>query len=140
MSDKLPKALVLYVFNPGSNYCCNQCAYLGPDDKCTAYVKDDDEVHGYGSCNLWCTAKAGYIKGDKNWTRTSTGYTENEAGFSCARCEEFIADSKRCKKVDEYGGLTPGIIHPRACCSRWEKSPQLGDLSEAKLRSMPNYR
>lgn len=130
MANKLNKALVLYVFNPPSQYTCGECSY-GAADRCSQYVTSDDHIKTYGSCNLWEWDKGGYLKinGPHSHTKEETGYMENKPGFSCARCEEFIADSKACKKVE-------GEISPRGCCNRWEKSPLYGDLTTSELKSV----
>lgn len=140
MPDKLPKALALYVFNPPSKYTCAECAFVNADGKCTNYIRAEENVKSYGSCNDWRTLTKGRIAGNHDRTREATGYMENREGFSCGRCEEFVADTKRCRKIDEKEGLTPGLIHPRACCNRWEADPIRAKLPEDKLRSLPEFR
>lgn len=136
----LSKALVLYVFAPErSTYQCEVCAYFF-EGKCSQYKKDDNVVAKIGSCNLWDSNEAGAAIGTGLRTKASTGYVENEVGMSCGRCEEFVPDTKRCKKVNPEGGPNPGFISPLACCSRWEKDPVRGDLPEKALRSMKSYR
>lgn len=138
MSDKIKKETVLYVFNPPTRYTCSECAFLD-NGECTDYVEDDDDVKPYGSCNDWQSSAKGHIKGNKQRTRKQTGYAENEAGFSCKRCEEFIPETKLCKKIDETGGLTPGRIDPDACCNRWEYSDLRGDKSDTEFKSYRWY-
>jgi|SRR5579871_884 len=139
-SEKLNKSLVLYVFNPPTNYTCKECAFISPQGNCSNYIESDKNVKPYGSCNDWRTQKHGYVQGTHDRTKEQTGYTENEKGFGCRRCEEFIADTKMCKKVDESGGPTVGIIHPGACCSRWEADPVRSKMSDNQLNGMRNYR
>jgi len=141
MLTKLNKALVLYVFEPEqASYQCKECAYFfDPESRCTQYKPGSDTVKAIGSCNLWDSNKHGYIRGTGNRSKDDTGYMENNAGFGCRRCEEFVADTKRCKKVDESGSPTRGIIHPLACCSRWEPDPTRANLSGKTLATMKNY-
>lgn len=138
--EKYSKSTVLYVFNPPSKYTCEECTYINSTGDCTQYTKADADVKPYGSCNIWSPGAKGHVKANGDHTRQATGYTENRQGFSCARCEEFVADTKRCKKVNEAEGLTPGIIHPRACCNRWEADPIRAKLPEDTLRSLKEYR
>jgi hypothetical protein len=133
MGDKIKKSTVLYVFQPGSKYTCSECAFVTPLHKCSMYVSKDEDVLMYGSCNLWQPLDMGRIEGNKTATKEGTGYMVNPVGFTCARCEEFLPDAKECKKVE-------GKIDPKACCNRWERDPQTGDLEENKLRSMKEFR
>jgi hypothetical protein len=133
MPEKIAKSTVLYVFQPDTVYFCSQCAFISPEGHCTDYVLEDDEVKPYGGCNDWQPLSKGRIKGNHGRTREETGYAENKVGFTCGRCEEFLPDIHECEKVK-------GAINPRACCNRWEKDPVTGDLDEAKLRSMKEFR
>lgn len=137
--EKLSKALALYVFNPPSNYTCSECAY-GSGGHCSQFLTSDDVIKPYGSCNLWDWDKGGYLKinGPHSRTKEATGYMENKAGFSCARCEEFLADTKACKKVESEGVPANGKIEPTGCCSRWEKSPMYGDMTNKELKDIAN--
>jgi hypothetical protein len=140
MSDKLSKALVLYVFAPSRNsYQCKNCAYYF-EGNCSQYKKQDAEVKEYGSCNLWGSNEGGAGVGTSDRTKADTGYMENKPGFGCRRCAEFVGDTKRCKKVDEEGGPNPGFISPVACCSRWEPDYVRAKLSDAALDNMKNFR
>ena len=139
-SNKITKATVLYVFNPPAKYECQECAFYNSTGECTYYIPAEAKVKPYGSCNAWTYGAKGHIKGNSDHTREATGYTENREGFSCGRCEEFVADTKRCRKVDEKEGLTPGTIQPRSCCNRWSPDPIRAKLSEDKLRSLKEFR
>lgn len=136
--EKLNKATVLYVFNPPSKYTCEECAFI-KKGKCSNFVTSDEDVKPYGSCNDWRTAEYGTIEGTHDRTRNQTGYAENKAGFSCKRCGEYVPDTLHCKKVDETGGLTPGKIHPNACCNRWEKSDLRGNLTDNEFKNCKWY-
>ena len=137
--DKLPKALVLYVFDPPSGYTCSECAFVSTTGKCTDYAGFDEKVSPHGSCNDWRTLRNGRIEGNHDRTREATGYVENYQGFSCKRCEEFVADTRRCLKVDEKGGLTPGEINPNACCNRWEPGARR-TISDSEFKHLKEYR
>lgn len=139
-TNKIEKAIVLYVFDPPTRYSCSECAFITSTGECSDYVKADRDVKAYGSCNNWRSLVEGRIAGNHDHTREATGYAENREGFSCKRCDEFIADTRRCQKVDEAGGLTPGIIHPNACCNRWEPSPTKRNLTDAEFRGLRQYR
>lgn len=115
---KIPKAVALYIHKSG-RYTCNECVFY-KEKKCALYGPSV-AIQPYGGCNLW-------VKGteDVPWiggvTKEETGYMENKEGFSCKRCEEFIAEKKACEKINKNSpGDDPGIIHPDACCNRWEK-------------------
>lgn len=143
MSDKekLSKSLVLYVYNPGSNYTCQQCCYMA-GGKCSQYIKSDDNVSKTGSCNLWDFDENGTKKifGPKSRTKEATGYMDSKVGFGCRRCEYFIADNKLCKKVDESESPNVGLISPGACCSGFEADPIRAKLTDSQLNSMRNYK
>lgn len=137
--EKLNKATVLYVFNPPTHYFCSECAFISKG-LCTNYVSSDAAVKPYGSCNDWRTAEHGNIKGTEDRTKAETGYAENKAGFSCKRCGEYVADTKRCKEVDEKEGLTPEIIHPNACCNNWQKSSLRGDWTDEEFKNLKAFK
>lgn len=135
MSKKLSKPIVLYVLNPPTDYTCRDCTFFNPtQSRCTFYNPKDDKVEPWGSCNLWSTNNRGfnYVRGPGTQTKEATGYMENESGFGCKRCSEFVADTKRCKEVE-------GEISPLACCSNWEADPIRSKLSTAQFKEMANY-
>jgi len=125
-ANKIKKEVVLYAFNPETQYTCGQCfnrqpntnicSLFGPNDlispktgSCGFYVHEDGEKSGIYSPDL------GVI------TKLQAGYAENKQGFSCKRCEYFQTGKNDCSKIDkDSNGLTPGIIHPNACCNHWE--------------------
>lgn len=135
MSDKLSKSLVLYVLNPPTEYGCQDCSFYSPTQSfCTFYKPADNKVEKLASCNLWTTNHRGfnYVKGPGTQTKEATGYMESTNGFGCRRCHEFVADTKRCKKVE-------GEISPLACCSGWEADPIRSKISAAQFKEMANY-
>lgn len=129
---KSPKEAVLYVLRPETQYTCDKCVFYkdGNPPKCAIFGPTID-IKAYGSCGFW-------IHGDPTKmvvplmglvTKEEAGYAENPQGFSCKRCEYFDSGASRCEKVRaDSPGDTPGIIHPNACCNRWE-----ADDSRAKM-------
>lgn len=117
-ANKIPKAVALYI-NKGGRYTCDECVFY-KERKCALYGPSII-IQPYGGCNLW-------VKGSANipWiggvTKVETGYMENKEGFSCKRCEEFIAEKKGCEKINKNSpGDDRGMISPDGCCNRWEK-------------------
>lgn len=143
-SDKIPKEVVGYVFNPETQYQCSVCVYSKNKDypkqtkKCKILGPTDD-ISKAGSCILWIhmdPTKEGTpeIPWIAMMTKQQVGYAENEMGFSCKRCEYFDAGKMDCQKVDkDSDGLTPGIIHPNACCNHWEPDPVRAKMSTEKV-------
>jgi hypothetical protein len=131
--NKVTKAEAGYVLTPGSCYFCSECAFITADGLCSMYSGSEAKVAFYGGCNLWQDLYKGRMAGNGAATRATTGYTENRAGFSCKRCEEFNPAKLRCKKVGEDGPPAPGEISPDGCCNHWEKSPRTGNDTFVQL-------
>lgn len=130
---KIEKNSAGYVLALGVDYFCSECAYISEQGKCTMYTPEDENVSRYGSCILWTDLRNGRLEGNHSRTRRETAYEENQVGFSCKRCDEFVVGKSLCKKVDETGPPAPGMIHPDGCCNLWEKSPTRGDMSTDRL-------
>ena len=132
---KVSKEAVLYVFRPEGNVTCGMCVFRKDFTKCAIL---NDAVASYGSCGF-------YIHGDVNdanpkmpWigtvTKEEAGYIENKTGFQCKRCEEWIPNTRDCKKVDKLSaGDTPGEIHPNGCCNAWEADKVRAMLGKIQL-------
>ncbi len=131
---KISKEVVCYINRPETEYTCDSCLYY-KQKKCALYGPTV-EIKPYGGCNLYIHAEPGKI--DIPWiglvTKIETGYMENKMGFSCKRCEEFIAASSSCEKINKYSpGDDPGMINPNACCNRWEYDEKRSEMSSAEL-------
>jgi len=118
---KIDKAVVLYIHVEGVNYKCIECAFW-KNKKCALYGPSV-AIKEYGGCNLWLEKKD---ERELPWigslTKKETGYMENEDGFSCKRCDEFIPSENNCKKVNRMSeGDDSGKISKDGCCNRWEK-------------------
>ena len=118
--EKLSKQLIRYIYNPNTEYRCEECGFLGKDKKCTFITPKEADVKSTGSCMEFREGKNGAFLGPGNLTRHEVGYVDTPFGTGCRRCEYFNADYRKCKKVNEEGGPTPGKIHPRACCDKWD--------------------
>ncbi len=118
----IDKSRAGYVYSPGSDYTCGECAFF-ESNNCLLYKERDRQVKSWGSCILWQPDVKGVeIPEIGTTTKVATGYEENKEGFSCKRCEYFLSDKKDCKKVDKNSeGQTPGEIRASACCNFWDK-------------------
>lgn len=133
-SDKIEKSVVLYINLPETNYTCAECIYY-KERKCALYGPTVS-INAYGGCNMWIHGEAGQY--NMPWlgllTKLQTGYMENKLGFSCKRCEEFIAGKNACEKVNRFSeGDDPGMIHPNACCNRFELDKKRGAMPLRQL-------
>jgi len=119
-SGKLPKAAVLYIHVPGTDYECEDCLLFIVGERCLVHRKDD-VIKATDSCGLFLYGKAlenarpiGIV------TPIQSGLTHSKNGFSCKRCTYFNSPQQKCAKVDENSdGDDPGIIHADACCNVW---------------------
>lgn len=143
-SKKIPKSVVGYVFNPETQYTCGVCPYSKDKNypgeaKTCKQMAPTERIKEYGSCILWV-----HMDPTKESTpempwlsvmlKEQIGYAENKMGFSCKRCEYFEVGKMSCQKVDKYSiGLTPGIIHPNACCNHWEPDKERAKKDTASL-------
>lgn len=120
-ADKIDKAVVLYIHVQGVNYRCDECIFY-KEEKCALYGPSVP-IKPYGGCNLWVhKEKDEPIPWISELDKKQTGYMENEPGFSCKRCEEFLPGEKNCKKVNRKSvGDDPRHIDRDGCCNRWEK-------------------
>lgn len=144
---KIPKETVLYVFRPETQYTCNKCVQYkakNPDAKVAtcALLAAKESIRPFGSCGFWIhmdpfgenTPEVPHLG---VLTKLQVGYDENEQGFSCKRCEYFDPERLDCRKVDKDSeGDTPGIIHPNACCNRWEVDKVRGKMKTEDLLEM----
>jgi hypothetical protein len=131
----IDKEAVLYIYRKGTNITCGQCVFV-ENGKCKIFVKSDDTISpSAGSCGF-------FIHGNSNpdipvigsITKVEAGYMENKTGFQCKRCEEFLIEERACKKVNKDSkGDTPRMIHPDACCNRWEADKIRAKLDNIKL-------
>ncbi len=129
--SKIPKEAVLYIFRPETQYTCNKCVNYhatnmeAPAAKC-ALLAAKETIKPFGSCGFWIhmdpfAENSPFIPSLAVLLKTQAGYAENKNGFSCKRCEYFDPEKLDCRKVDKDSeGDTPGMIHPNACCNRWE--------------------
>jgi hypothetical protein len=118
-SNKIDKSLVLYLFRDGCKYTCEEC-YFYKEKKCALYGAEV-EIKPYGGCNLWQRADGTEVNWINSTTKEETGYIENKGGFTCGKCEYFIADKQGCEKVNKNSkGDTPNKIVVGACCNGWE--------------------
>lgn len=132
VSGKIPKEAVLYVFKPETNYTCGKCIFLWKGSTCAVYSgkASADE----GGCGVYIHGEPGKIEPFGLLTKEQVGYTENKNGFSCKRCEYFLVGKMDCRKVDRTSeGDTPGIIHPNACCNRWERDKERGSKTDEEF-------
>lgn len=140
---KIPKEAVLYVFRPETQYTCDKCVFSKdknhPDSTKCKILGATESINPYGSCGFWIHMDP---HGEKTpeipWigaiTKIQAGYDENKQGFSCKRCEYFDPEKMDCSKVDKNSeGDTPGIIHPNACCNRWEVDSKRGKKTTEEL-------
>ena len=133
--SKIPKEAVLYVFRPETQYTCNLCVFY-KEEKC-AHFGPEADIKPYGSCGMWVHRDPEKSPDNIPWlgliTKEQAGYDENPNGFSCKRCEYYI-NNMDCEKVDKDSeGDTQGIIHPNACCNRWEADDKRAKLSTPEL-------
>lgn len=139
MGEKIKKEAVLYAFNPETQYTCGQCFHHKPDSNvCTLFGPNDPISPESGSCGFYV-----HEDGEKTGifspivgviTKLQAGYAENKTGFSCKRCEYFVVGKNDCEAVDcKSPGLTPGIIHPNACCNNWDADKERSKLPTEKL-------
>lgn len=122
-NGKAPKAAALYIHRNGTDYQCQDCALFIPGaERCVAHGLND-VIKSYGSCGLFI--KGSPLKGVHpigSVSKIESGYTEvSKVGYSCKRCEYFLATPQDCKKVDKDSeGDDPGKILPDSCCNFWE--------------------
>jgi len=139
MGDKVKKEAVLYAFNPETQYTCGQCFNRKPKTSvCSLFGPNDPISPKSGSCGFYV-----HEDGEKSGIfapivgvigKLQSGYAENENGFSCKRCEYFLVGENDCMKVDKDSpGLTPGEIHPNACCNNWEADSKRAKMSTPAL-------
>lgn len=136
---KFKKEAVLYAFNPETQYTCGQCVNRIPDTNLCALFSPNDKISPeHGSCGFYVhedgTKTGIYNQPLGNVSKIQAGYAENKKGFSCKRCEYFIAGKNDCKAVDKNSeGLTPGEIHPNACCNNWDADKVRAKMGTAEL-------
>jgi len=145
---KIQKEAVLYVFRPETQYTCDKCIFsknkkYPNSTKCKIFGVNED-IKPYGSCGFWIhadnlnenTPEIPYIG---LITKEESGYDENKEGFSCKRCEYFDMKNNDCEKVNKNSqGDTYGMIHPNACCNKWEADDKRSKLSFEKLAELLN--
>jgi hypothetical protein len=149
-SNKIPKEAVLYIFRPEVNITCQKCVFIKggnkaknvDGDKCAVLGPTETISAKSGSCGFYIHGDLGEA-GEVPWigfiTKPEAGYFENKTGFQCKRCEYFDAKTMDCEKVDKDSeGDTPGIIHPDACCNRWEPDSVRAKLPANKLFNILN--
>lgn len=146
VEHKIPKEAVLYVFRPETQYTCDKCVFsknknFPNSTKCKVFGESEN-IKPYGSCGFWIHMDP---KGENSpeipeigvITKEQAGYDENKNGFSCKRCEYFDVETIDCRKVDKDStGDTPGLIHPNACCNRWEADKIRSKMSMDELNKL----
>ena len=142
MSEKIKKEVVLYAFNPETQYTCGQCVnHIPKTNTCALFGENDPISPDKGSCGFYVHEdgeKTGiFNKPLGNITKVQAGYFENKYGFSCKRCKYFLIGKNDCKEIDKNSeGLTPNIIHPNACCNNWEADKIRAKMHTEDLLSM----
>jgi|ERR1700722_3544635 len=142
MGDKIKKEVVLYAFNPETEYTCGQCVNRIPETNICALFGPDNEISpDNGSCGFYVhedgTKSEIYNPVIGNILKVQAGYAENKKGFSCKRCEYFLFGKNDCKEVDKNSnGLTPNEIHPNACCNNWEADKVRAKMGTEELLQM----
>lgn len=139
--NKIPKEAVLYIFRPETQYTCSVCVFAKNKSTKCAWFGPKEEIKPYGSCGFW-----GHMdpKNEQTpeipWlgivTKEQAGYDENKNGFSCKRCEYWGIKDLSCEKVNRFSaGDTPGIIHPNACCNRWEADDKRAQMTTEQINN-----
>lgn len=123
---KIPKEVVLYIHKKDTAYKCKDCLFAKDQGNKCAIYGSSVAIRPYGTCGEWIKKKGNIdVPFMGGYTKENTGYVENLDGFSCARCDEFLADQNDCKKIDKDSpGDDPGAVVSAACCNRWEKMKQ----------------
>lgn len=142
-TGKIAKQAVLYIHKEGTEYTCGDCAmFLAELERCNIHGRED-VIRAHGSCGFFIFGQpmGGEPRGEV--TPLQSGYTEAPNGFSCKRCEYFLADQMDCRKVDRYSeGDDPGDIHPDGCCNAWEAKADEGEPDHEAAEapgSLPGY-
>lgn len=120
---KISKEVVLYIHKRDTAYKCKDCLFAKNQGNNCAIYGPSTSIRPYGTCGLFVKHKGNievpYIGG---YNKENTGYVENQEGFSCAKCDEFLPEDEDCKKIDKDSpGDDPGKITSAGCCNRWEK-------------------
>lgn len=122
---KVPKSVVLYIHCRNTAYMCRDCIFRKDGaNKCALYGRHVS-IKPFGGCGQFVLYKRDvdlpYLLSGV-YTKENTGYVENQAGFTCGRCDEFLPDENDCKKIDKDSrGDDPGQILAGGCCNRWKK-------------------
>lgn len=133
--SKIAKETVLYIHRAGTQYTCSDCIFFRRSQGvCAIFHSNDNHVKPYGACGLWIERfNRVSIPLIGAVTKTEAGYVENDQGFSCKRCDEFLP-SGDCKKVDkDSAGDDPGEINKNACCNRWSPDKERASMTNAQL-------
>lgn len=124
-SYKWPKQAALYMFKPESGYVCSQCIMYN-DKKCKLFP-ETEKISPDGSCNFFIHGHADKFEISQIGllSKEMAGYEDPQGGFFCKNCEYFMDKTNDCQRVDKLSeGDTPGIIHPQACCNRWDSNKE----------------
>lgn len=122
---KIAKEVALYIHLKGTNYKCKDCIFRKDHaNRCAAYGSGIS-IKPWGGCGLFVffkgTVDIPYLPAGM-YTKENTGYVENQPGFTCGRCDEFLPEDQDCKKIDkDSAGDDPGKITSGGCCNRWAK-------------------
>lgn len=132
----IEKQAALYIFRPEVKIVCSECVFA-KQGRCAVFGPDETISLETGTCGLYIhghNKKADPVPWMGYVTKEEAGYMENKTGFQCKRCEEYIPETRGCKKIDRNSkGDTPGQIHPNACCNLWEPSPITSKMTEDQL-------
>lgn len=134
MMKKFSKQSVLYVFRPETQYQCKDCPMAKMGSTLCALYGPGETINTFGTCGLWTHKDPDSVDVPMLGvvTKIESGYLENKVGFSCKRCEHFEIGT--CSRIDENSeGDTPGIIHPNACCNKWEADKIRGSMTTEQL-------
>jgi hypothetical protein len=137
--EKFPKEAVLYMYRPETKYQCSECVFAKEGATKCAVFGPTEIIKPEGGCGFYLhqepeSKTAQSIPYLNLATKIEAGYEENRQGFTCGRCEYFSNKKQDCKKVRKDSiGDTPGIIDPGACCNRWDKDKERGDMTDKQL-------
>jgi hypothetical protein len=139
LASKISKSAVLYVHarpgaTPECSYTCGECIFLRTN-QCALFTVEDNLVSATrGGCGLFVD---GAPQDDGFWpylTKEEAGYVENENGFGCRRCKEFVPSLMDCEDVNKTSpGDDPNSIQGGACCNNWQADARRGRMDDDRL-------
>jgi hypothetical protein len=140
--EKWPKQAAGYLYRPETKYHCDECVFSKEKSTKCALFGSSENISPIGGCNLFIhkSPESELAKSLPYFglvTKLEAGYTENKEGFTCGRCEYFSSKIQSCKRVrNDFDGDTPGIIDQHACCNRWDKDKERGEMTDKQLEKL----